>query len=63
MALEKCMLDAEKRRFSDGFSVLKRETELVSCALCGRSIGEDDAYYDTYYQPLCLACLKELHKL
>lgn len=35
----------------------------LQCAVCGRTVDVKDAYADTYYQPLCVECLLELHKM
>ena len=33
------------------------------CAVCGKTVDKKNAYADTYYQPLCVECLLELHKI
>ncbi len=37
--------------------------ERLLCAICGKSLDIRNAYSDTYYQPLCLDCLMELHRI
>lgn len=39
------------------------DDEEMNCCLCGRGMAASDAYEDLQYSPICLSCLKLIHKL